>query len=228
MKLVERSYSTKMFRPRPEIHLEPDGSLIIVSTSWGNPQHAARMNEDLAKYVQAAKADVEVTSPFEFLTSLTNEANYLRVATLIANESFYRGDNKAEYQAGLEILLLLRTGSQIAYAQVGAPHLLIQKSDHFMAPISVSLDAGLEMMGEDGRVLPPLPQALIGVDTNLNIRAGDFRVENSDRLILYAGSVWPESVWSAKQNADLHHFTQKLVQKSPDTPFWLGLVSLED
>lgn len=228
MKIVERSYSTKSFRPRPEIYVEPDGSFVVITTSWGNPEHAARLNDDVAKYIQAAKADVEVTSPFEFLTSLTNQANYLRIATLIANESFYRGENKSEYQEGLETLLLLRTGSQMAYAQVGAPHLLIQKSDRMMSPISVNFDAGLEMSGEDGTILPPLPQALVGADASLNIRVGDFRVEDSDRLILYAGGVWPESIWNSSYAADLQQLTQKLVQKNPDAPFWLGIVSLGD
>lgn len=228
MRINERSYSTKNFRPRPEIYVEPDGSFIVVTTSWGAPEHAARLNEDVAKYIQAARADVEVTSPFEFLASLTNQANYLRIATLISNESFYRGDNKADYQAGLETLLLLKTGSQMAYAQVGSPHLLIQKSDRVMAPISVNYDASLEMSGEDGTLLSPLPQSLVGVDTSLNIRVGDFRVDESDRLILYAGGIWPESIWNSNYAADLQQLTQKLVQKNPDAPFWLGIVDLGD
>jgi hypothetical protein len=228
MRITERSYSTKSFRPRPEIYIEPDGSFVVVTTSWGSPEHAGRFNEDVAKYIQATKADVEVTSPFEFLTSLTNQANYLRIATLITNEAFYRGDNKAGYQAGVETLLLLRTGSQMAYAQVGAPHLLIQKSDKMMAPVSVNLDASLEMSGEDGSLLSPLPQVLVGVDTSLNIRVGDFRVEDSDRLILYAGGAWPESIWNASYSSDLQQLTQKLVQKNPEAPFWLGIVDLGD
>lgn len=228
MKITERSYSTKVFRPRPDIYVEPDGTLIVVTTSWGNQEHAARLNEDIAKYVQAAKADVEVTSPFEFLTSLTNQANYLRIAALIANEAFYRGDNKADYQAGLETLVILKTESQIAYAQVGAPHLLIQKSDRLMSPISVNYDSSVEMSGDDGSLLPPLPQTLIGVEASLNLRVGDFRTDESDRLILYAGGVWPESIWNSSYTADLQQLTQKIVQKNPDAPFWLGIVDLAD
>jgi len=226
MKITERSYSTKNFRPRPEIYAESDGSLIVVTTSWGTPEDAVRLNEDVAKYVQAAKADVEVTSPFEFLTSLTNQANYLRIATLIANESFYRGDNKSNYQAGLETLIILKTGSQISYAQVGAPHLLIQKSDKVMVPVAVNFDASLEMSGDDGTLLAPLPQTILGADKSLNVRSGDFRIDDSDRLILYAGGVWPESIWSSNYSTDLEQLTQKLVQKNPDAPFWLGIVDL--
>ncbi|MGZ3745840.1 MAG: hypothetical protein ACXWRE_00805 [Pseudobdellovibrionaceae bacterium] len=228
MRIEERSYSTKALRPRPAIYTESDGSFLAISTSWGNPEDGLRVNEDIAKYIQAAKADVEITSPFEFLSSLTNEANYLRIATLISNESLYRGSNQNDYQAGLEILLLLRKGSQIAYAQVGSPHLLIQKKSGLVAPISVSYEAGFEMSAESQDLLPPLPQALLGLDRSLNIRTGDFRFDEGDRLILYAGGFWPRSLWHTDQSSNLQLLTQKLVQVSPESPFWLGLVSFED
>ena len=127
MKLQERSYSTKMMRPRPLIHQEDDGSLIVVTTSWGQPEHAQTAQDEIVKYVNAAKSDVEVTSPFEFMTCLTDEANYLRIAFLIANDILYRGENKTGYYAGVESFALLRRGSQIAWAHVGFPSLLIKK-----------------------------------------------------------------------------------------------------
>lgn len=228
MKLTERSYSTKILRPRPAVYAEPDGTLLVISTSWGSPEHAQRVNDDVAKYVQAAKADVEVTSPFEFLTSLTTEANYLRVAALIANEAFYRGDNKNEYLAGVETLILLRSGRQVAYAQVGSPHLLIQKTGMPLSPVAVNFEISLELNEAGETPLPPVPHALLGVDRSLNIRAGDFRIDDGDRLVLYAGSFWPESLWNIAANNDLQQITQKMVQKNPEAPFWLGLVDLQD
>lgn len=224
MRIQERSYSTKMLRPRPAIYAEQDGSLLVISTSWGNPEHAQRVNEDIAKYVQAAKADVEVTSPFEFLTCLSAEANYLRVAALISNEAFYRSDNKSEYVVGVETLVLLQQGSKVAYTQVGSPHLLIQKNEGGVAPVAVSYETSLELSSSEESALPPLPQTLLGVDRGLNLRSGDFRIDSGDRLVLYAGSLWPESLWSLSTQADLQKITQKFVQKNPESPFWLGLV----
>lgn len=227
MKLEERSYSSKLHRPRPAIYTETDGSFIIVSTSWGAPEHAQKVNDELAKYIQAAKADVEVTSPFEFLTTLTSEANYLRIAALISNEQFYRAENKSEYLAGIETLVLFHKGCQMAYAQVGAPHLLVQKSGRPLVPVAVGLEASLEMSGSENPVLPPLPQALLGIDSSLNIRCGDFHVDQGDRLVLYAGSFWPESLWTSSQGDTLQHLTQRMVQQNPEAPFWLGVVDLE-
>jgi hypothetical protein len=112
MKLQERSYSTKIMRPKPLVHSEEDGSLVVIATSWGQPEHSQRAIEEVVKYVNAAKADVEVTSPFEFLTCLTDEVNYVRTGLLIANDALYRGENKNQYFSGVEILVLFRRGSQ--------------------------------------------------------------------------------------------------------------------
>lgn len=228
MKLAERSYSTKSVRPRPLIYAEPDGSLLVITTSWGEPALAERVNEDIAKYVQAANADVEVTSPFEFMTSLSDEANHLRVATLISNESLYRGDNRVEYLSGFETLVLYQKENKIAFAQVGAPHLLIHREGLGLAPISVSYESSHEF-GSVGEILPPIPQQLAGVDASLNLRCGDFRVERSDHLLLYAGAFWPDTLWRPTMaGVDLNQFAQRIVQKIPDSPFWIGLVQLNN
>jgi hypothetical protein len=209
VRLSERSYSTKSVRPRPTVYAEPDGSLLVITTSWGETELAHRVNEDIAKYVQAAMADVEVTSPFEFLTCFSDETNYLRVALLIANDSVYRGDNRGEYLGAIETLVIFRRDNKIAYAQVGAPNLMIQKD------------------GNQCESLAPMPQSLLGVDPTVNIRCGDFRVEDNDRLIVYSGAFWPESLWAPTHtDEDLRHLTQKIVQQSPDSPFWLGLIAL--
>ncbi|MBC7371361.1 MAG: hypothetical protein H7326_07345 [Bdellovibrionaceae bacterium] len=226
MKLSERSYSTKSVRPRPTIYAEPDGSLLIITTSWGETDLAAKVNEDIAKYVQAAVADVEVTSPFEFMTCFSDEANYLRVALLISNESVYRAENRGEYVGGVETLILFQRNNKLAYAQVGSPNLLIQKRGMGLAPVSVSYEASHEL-SSTFEIYPPLPQDLLGVDPSLNIRCGDLRIDEKDRLLVYSGGFWPHSMWSATEDGDdLHKVTQKIVQTSPDAPFWLGLVSL--
>jgi hypothetical protein len=226
VRLSERSYSTKSVRPRPTVYAEPDGSLLVITTSWGETELAHRVNEDIAKYVQAAMADVEVTSPFEFLTCFSDETNYLRVALLIANDSVYRGDNRGEYLGAIETLVILRRDNKIAYAQVGAPNLMIQKDGMGLAPIAVSYESSHEL-GNQFESLAPMPQSLLGVDPTVNIRCGDFRVEDNDRLIVYSGAFWPESLWAPTHtDEDLRHLTQKIVQQSPDSPFWLGLIAL--
>nr|BFD58307.1 hypothetical protein CKG001_04140 [Bdellovibrio sp. CKG001]BFD61737.1 hypothetical protein BdHM001_04180 [Bdellovibrio sp. HM001] len=225
MKIQERSYSTKMLRPKPLIHREDDGSLIVVATSWGQPEHAQRALEEVVKYVSAAKADVEVTSPFEFLTCLTDEVNYVRTGILIANDLLYRGENRAEYFSGVELMAIFRRGSQLAWAHVGCPSLFIQRKNQRLQPLSVGLDLSSESASQQ---LPPLPAQLLGLDPTCYIQCGHTSVKEGDRLVLLASSQVATTLWTREGNSlDLSSVTTGMIQESPESPFWLGLIEVD-
>lgn len=224
MKLQERSYSTKIIRPRPFIHQEEDGSLVVIATSWGQPEHGQRVLDEIVKYINAAKSDVEVTSPFEFLTCLTDEVNYLRISILIANDLLYRSENKREYFSGVEVLALLKRGQQLSWAQVGSPSLLIKRKGESLQPLSVGLDIASELQG-GGTPLPPLPAQLLGLDPTCNIQCGHTRIGEEDQCVLYAGSSIAPGLWNSDGSLlDLSTVTNKLIQENPESPFWLGLI----
>lgn len=228
MKIQERSYNSKMLRPKPILHVEADGSIVIVATSWGQPEHAQKAVEEIAKYLGAAKADVEVTSPFEFLTCLPDEVNYVRTAILIANEDLYRGENRGEYHSGVEVLVLYKVGAQIAWAQVGAPALLLKRPYIPLQPLSAPVDLATEL-AMDGEQLSPLPSQLLGLDPTCDIKVGHFHSNREDQIVLLAGSRLASSLWvPGLEHADLASVTQHLVQENPDLPFWLGIVTMED
>ncbi|MBX3041353.1 MAG: hypothetical protein KF789_11660 [Bdellovibrionaceae bacterium] len=223
MRIQERSYSSKIFRPKPYLHAEADGSLLVVATSWGQPEHANLVADEIAKYVTAAKGDVEVTSPFEFLTCLSDQANHLRIGMMIANDILYRGENKAEYVSGVEVLAIARSGEEIAWAQVGAPHLLLRREGRPLVPLATAFDHSFELSLKGG-ASAPLPSRLLGVEPTSNIVCGDLRAGDKDLLVLLASSMLPQSLWTAAGPLDLQAVTRHLVQEDPDLPFWLGLV----
>lgn len=225
MKLQERSYSSKIMRPKPQIHVEEDGSLIVVVTAWGQPEHGERALNEVVKYVSAAKADVEVTSPFEFLTCISDEANYVRTALMIANDALYRGENRKEYASGVEVLALFKRGSQVAWAQVGAPSIFVQRQNQRVQPLSVASDLASEL--RDGHSLPPLPAQLLGLDPTVNIQTGHTHVNEGDKLILLAGTSVATALWGLQSyETDLNLITQSMVQEEPELPFWLGLIAV--
>ena len=225
MKIQERSYSTKILRPKPLIHREDDGSLIVVATSWGQPEHAQRALDEVVKYVGAAKADVEVTSPFEFLTCLTDEVNYVRTGILIANDLLYRGENRTEYFSGVELMAIFKRGSQLAWAHVGCPSLFIQRRNQRLQPLSVGLDLSSE---SESSQLPPLPAQLLGLDPTCYIQCGHTAVQTGDRLVLLASSRVATTLWTREGNTlDMSAVTTGMIQESPDSPFWLGLIDVE-
>ena len=226
MKLQERSYSTKIMRPKPLVHSEEDGSMIVIATSWGQPEHGQRAVDEVVKYINAAKADVEVTSPFEFLTCVTDEVNYVRTGLLIANDALYRGENRTQYFSGVEVLALFRRDNQIAWAQVGCPSLFIQRQNQSLQPLSMGLDLSTEMKPAEG-ALPPLPGQLLGLDPTCNIQCGHTLIHEGDQLVLLASTTVAPSLWSLPPyQADLNHVTNRMIQEDPEAPFWLGLIAV--
>lgn len=227
MKIQDRSYSGKTFRPKPLIHTEDDGSLIVVATAWGQPEHAQRAVEEVVKYVTAAKSDVEVTSPFEFLTCLSDEVNYVRTSILIANDILYRGENRNEYVSGVELLALFKRGPQLAWAQVGCPSLFIQRPHQGLQPLSIGQDMSAEMSAEES--LPPLPSQLLGLDPTCYVQCGHTYVTEQDRLVLLASTTVAAGIWvPSHEELQLNSVTQRMIQDGPETPFWLGVVGMED
>ena len=225
--MTERSYSTKILRPKPIFHIDEEGSFIVVVTTWGLPEHGQRAIEEVVKYVNSARSDVEVTSPFEFLTCLSDEVNCLRTGMLIANDFLFRGENRKEYFSGIEICALLQKDNQIAWAQVGGPSLLLQRSGLSLQPISVSQDLASELASE-GLLLAPLPSQLLGVDASCNIHCGDLRVSPGDELILVSNHQLPSVLWlDGLEKKDFVSYTKQIIEGSPETPFWLGLIDVD-
>jgi hypothetical protein len=226
MKLQERSYSTRILRPRPILHTEDDGSLIVVATTWGQPEHGQRAVDEVVKYVSAAKADVEVTSPFEFLTCLPDEVNYVRTALLLANDMLYRGENKMEYFSGVEILALFRRGNMLAWAQVGNPSIFAQRTAQRLQPLSIGLDLSREL-NTDAQTLPPMPTQLLGIEPSCSIQCGHTRLKEGEQVVLLASSSIAPSLLAREAGTfSLSEITQKMIQENPESPFWLGLIDL--
>jgi hypothetical protein len=225
MKLQERSYSSKNYRPKPFVHIEADNSLLVVAISWGEFEHAQSTAEDIAKYLIAARGDVEVTTPFEFMRSLSDQANHARIATLIANESLYRSINKSSYVSGVEVLVLSKKGQQLSWAQVGGPHLLLKRSGRPLIPLAPSYDHAFETL-ITGELVAPLPSKFLGVDPHCAIHSGDLNISSQDQIVLLASSMIPQELWTQHGLLDLQKITHVLSTADADMPFWLGLVEV--
>lgn len=225
MNLEERSYSTKSLRPRPFVHSEEDGSLLVIATSWGQPEHAQLVTEEVVKYVNAAKSDVEVTSPFEFMTCLTDEVNYLRIALLIANDILYRGENRSEYFSGVEVLVFFKRGNQLSWAQVGSPNVFLKRSERSLQPLSVVREMSEELF-TNGPLMPPMPANLLGLDPTCYIQCGHTTIGSNDQVVLLAGPTVPKTLWNMDTTSkSLQKLSDKIIQEEPESPFWLGLLN---
>jgi len=228
MELIERSYGGKIFRPKPEFHIESDGSFGVIATPWGARQGAKKVIEILTDFIQSARQDMEATSPFQKLTSLSPLANNLRVGMMLANDSLYREDNKNEYNAGVEVLVFARSQGELAYAQVGCPHFFLARPGLPWIPLSTQNDLAVEWT-EGSELLPPLPQNLIGLHTTSNMNISSLKTKPGDRMVFLSHSIVAHPFNSLPADkTDVDTITNSLSKNHPDLPFWLGILELTE
>jgi len=221
--IEERSYSGTLFRPKPEIHIEEDGSFGVIATPWGPRTGAKRVIDILKDYVLSARQDMEATSPFQKLTCLSPLANSLRVGVMLANDSLYREENKSEYISGVEVLVFAHQMGELAFAQVGHPNMYLARPTFPWIPLSVQPDLSIEM-SEPNEKRAPLPQNVIGLHTTTNLNINSFKTQPGDRLVFVSHSHAAHTLYSTPfEQTSLDKISESLAQKHPDLPFWLGV-----
>lgn len=222
----ERSYSGKIFRPKPEVYVEEDGSFGVIATPWGNRSSARKVIDTLKDYVLSARQDLESTSPFQILTCLSPLANSLRVGVMLANDLLYREENKSEYTSGVEVLVFAKLENELAYAQVGHPQFFLARQQCPWIPLSVQIDLSSEL-SEPPTFLSPLPQNLLGLHTTTNMNVSSFKTQKNDRLLFLSHSISANPLFhSSFETTSLESVSQQLASQHPDLPFWLGVFDL--
>jgi len=224
VKMHERSYSGRGARPKPLIHQEFDGQLWAIATSWGTPEAAQKVIDSAVKYVNAARGDVEVTSPFEFLTCHTSDANCLRVASLLANEGLFRIENKSEYTSFVEFVILLRNGRQISWVQCGAPQIFLKSPGRDLSPLALVRDQSQDLSGLsfESALLPSLG---LGLENSCSLNVGTCVMEEGDHLVLLSSAKTPRDLWSlTDSDMNLQKITEKISPQMDNQPFWLALL----
>lgn len=227
MSFEQRSYSSKVFRPTPEVHIEDDGSFGVVATPWGGRSGAKKVIDTLTDFILSAKQDMEATSPFQKLSCISPLANSLRAGIMLANDIIYREENKSDYISGVEVLVFSHAHGELAFAQVGYPHLYLARRGLPWIPLSVQIDLSTEL-SRPPEILPPLPQNLIGLHNTTNMNISSFKTQPGDRLIFLSHSVTAHAIYSlSSEHASIDKITETLSQHHPELPFWLGLLEIK-
>jgi hypothetical protein len=228
LEFSSRPFRNTSVRPQPEIHFDERTGLLIIATPWG-PRDAARLVvERMLDYLQMANADNEATSPFERLASLSNGANNLRTAAILANESLFREHNRESYKAGVEVVACAFTENELVWMQVGAPQILLCRSKGHPVPLGGTTDLAFDM--SDGQnLLPPLPGAMLGLDSSIHATLGSFRLQAGDTLLLVSHSMLPRSLYDlTASQLNLETIARNFTQSENEAGFWLGLLKAKD
>jgi hypothetical protein len=225
LEFEERPYSGKNFRPTPEIHLDHQSQLLIVATPWGPRSAAKKVIERMTEYLSMAREDNEATSPFERLSCLSTQANNLRIAAFLANDSLYREDNTQEYRSGVELFAAMVDEGELVWIQAGNPQILLGRQGRTLLPLGSQIDLAFDL--SEAQLLPPLPAQLLGLDSSLNLSLNSFRARPGDKLVLLSHSHLPEILFTMKDlDTSLDSLSQKLAQIHPDLAFWIGILKV--
>ncbi|MBX7232703.1 MAG: hypothetical protein K1X29_11535 [Bdellovibrionales bacterium] len=229
MKLSERSYSGKLFLPRPEILCEANGDLCIITFPWGQRTSARKAIKLITEIFHSSQnADDEMTSPFQYMTCLSPLANNLRTAVMLANDVIYREENKSEYLSGVELLVVAKKSNEIVFARIGGPALFLNRKKLPLLPLDWTPDLSLQYSHHE-EWLPPLPSHLLGVASTSNFSIQSHTLQPGDQWFLIHRSIISPKVLTLKENdLTISKVSHTLALHSPQMPFWLGILQFDD
>ena len=225
IKIDERSYGGKKFRPNTTVDFESSNNLLICVTAWGQPDIAGKVIESIKNFITLAKEDTELTVPYARKENLQQLGNVLRMAIIMASEKIFNEFNKEEYVSGFEIFAGVQDGPQWIFVNCGQPSLVLCRSGMGIVPLSQSVD--LNVLTLRTSILDPMPNNLLGLGQHPPIHYGNLRLRNSDRLALISRTYLPTDFFQLSEDQfDIDHISKALANDSQDVPFWLGLISV--
>jgi hypothetical protein len=204
----------------------PNDNFMMAATPWGNREALKEASQAYSDFMTASMADREATSPFARLPTLSPLANTLRAATIFANESAYKKNNRDTYVSACEILALAFENSEMAWVQIGQPNLLIIRNNQ-LTPLDVAVDLGI-----DHQMVSPLPGRLMGLDPQIDLSVKSIVLQPEDRLILLARSTIPPHFFTqdfSKKNSQeiLNTLFEVAIDADKKFPFWLALLEMK-
>jgi hypothetical protein len=189
MKYKVNSHNGPQKFPQTHVHSLLNDNLLVCLRLWSGPEVEQKVIDEILRYLSAADADLEVTTPFDYVESLSSLSNKVRVALLLANEALYV-DNKEKYSQGFEIAICYKHNKEISIGSVGRFAFLAEKKDKNF----VVFESGGFL---DDLVL--LPTDLLGIEREVDIKCAS--VSMRDLAAIQLSSKYDQNTfWSAKIN----------------------------
>jgi hypothetical protein len=214
----QQYYRHRAQRPQAEAAIDKTATLFTVAFSWGEISPVEKINDSLKSYYFASKNDLEVTSPFEILPSLTPLANKIRTGLLIANGAVYSGYNSRAFAAGCEFLCIATENRELVVGQVGGPSVILTRNKENIL-LSCTNDI---YFGQT----EPMPANLIGIENMCYPQINSFRFEQGDQLTLISRGFLPHSLLGLNLAISMQVITKTISEENSTIPFWIGRFNL--
>lgn len=225
IKLEERSYGGKKFRPNTVVFHEKTNNLTLCVTPWGRTEVAEKVIENIRNFIAVAADDEELTVPYARKENLHQFGNMLRMAIIMASEKIHNQFNKEEYTAGFEIFAALQEGPQWIYVSCGQPSVTLFRKNK--SALSLSQNVDLNILTQRVPSSDPLPNQLLGLGQHPPITYGNVRLQPGDRVALVSRTYLPNEFFRLdEQSFNQQEISETLANDSQETPFWLGFINV--
>jgi hypothetical protein len=174
--------------PQTNVYSLLDDQLLIFLRSWNGNDVLQKVVDEVTHFLSAANADLEVTTPFEYLQNLSSVANKVRISVLLANDVILKSENKDQFRQGFELAIIFKNHNELAWSTVGRFQITAKKMKTIL-PIS----HGGQFL--DDQVL--LPVALLGIDRQPAVLAGSISTKNLEEIQVLSNFADMTTYWEA-------------------------------
>lgn len=226
IKILERSYGGKRFRPETQVFQDQSTDLLMCITPWGPSEVAEKVATSIQSFVTMAGEDKEMTVPYARKENLHAMGNTLRMAVIMASEKIYSQYNKDEYTAGFEIFAAIKEGPQWIYVSCGQPSVVLYRQEMGPLPINQSID--LNILTTQDMIHDPLPNQLLGLGQHPPINFGNLHLRPTDRIALISRTFLPSDLFKlTAEDFTQNEISSVLADNDDNVPFWLGFIGFD-
>lgn len=188
MKIRVLGLSEKYKFPQTQVHLLLNDQLVIFLRSWNGIDANQKVIDEINHFLSAADADLEVTTPFEFVENLSSMANKVRISVLLANDIIFKTENKEKYMQGYELAIIFKNKNEIAWSTVGRFEISSNKNNK-----NITISHAGQFL--DDQIL--LPVALLGLEREPSVLSGSFSIKNLDQIQIQSDFDQQSTYWKA-------------------------------
>jgi hypothetical protein len=173
--------------PNTSVTDDFERDLIIVLRPWNSSDFSKVVVDEVTQYLSATQADLELTTPFQFIEGLSSLANKLRISALLANDRLYKAENRELYSCGFEMALLYRRNSELAWLSVGGFEFEAEFKD-----FKKNINTCGEII-DHNNFLPP---HLLGIERNPVVHAGSIKIEELQSIRINSYFNKNDTLWT--------------------------------
>lgn len=213
LKWTSRSSLQTLKMPSTQIYHLLDDQMTLIVRAWGSQEFNQKLVEEVSSYLSSAQADLDVTSPFDFKENLSSLANRTRIALLLAQDFFYKTQNKNEFSVGFETVVFFQNKSELAWSSVGRFGLKLIRHQHAQTLFEAGTDRDEETL---------LPTELLGVESEVEINSGSILLNSNIQLVL-------SSIFGGDINIEVSKNDQQVVVQPSNhsMTYWYSLITVD-